>query len=89
MAGLENFTNGRVCSLSHRFTLNTPLAEMRRCVTAELSTPMPTSTGSIESWVTQLVVMALRSPSWADPTRARALGIFQVMRLISSSFRAM
>mgnify|MGYP001788845365 CR=1 FL=1 len=37
----------------------------------------------------QLVVIALRSPPCADPTRARALGIFQVIRLVSSSSRAM
>ena len=37
----------------------------------------------------QLVVIALRSPSCAEPTRASAFGIFQVIRLISSSSRAM
>ena len=36
------------------------------------------STGSIESWVIQLVVMALRSSPARDPTSARAFGIFQV-----------
>jgi hypothetical protein len=29
---------------------------------------MPISTGSIDIWVIQLVVIALRSPSWAEPT---------------------
>src|SRR5690606_16434296 len=62
---------------------------MRRWVTALLSTPMPTSTGAIESWVIQLVVIALRSSPARLPTRARAFGIFQVTRLSSSSSRAM
>ena len=35
----------------------------------------------------QLVVMALRSPSCAEPTNANALGIFHVIRLSSSSSR--
>ena len=88
-AGFENLTNTLVSSLSHRLTVNAPLAEINRWVTAELSTPMPTSTGSIESCVIQLVVIPLRSPSCAEPTSARALGIFQVIRLSSSSSSAM
>ena len=87
-AGLENFTKGRVSSLSQRFTVNEPPSVMRRWVTALLSTPIPISTGSIDSWVIQLVVMPLRSPFAAEPTSASAFGIFQVTRLASSSSRA-
>ena len=54
-------------------------------VTAALSTPTPISTGSIDTWVIQLVVMPFHSSPARDPTRARALGIFHVTRLSSSS----
>ena len=66
-------------------TENEPPFAMRRWVTATLSTPTPMSTGSWASWVIQLVVIAFRSSPAREPTRARALGIFQVTRLTSSS----
>ena len=85
VAGLENFTNTRVSSADHRLTVNDPPAVIRRWVTAELSTPTPISTGSIDTWVIQLVVIPFHSSPARDPTSAKALGIFHVTRLSSSS----
>ena len=73
-AGLENFTNTLVSSASHRFTVNDPPSVIRRWVTALLSTPTPISTGSIDSCVIQLVVIALRSSPDRDPTSASGVG---------------
>ena len=87
-AGLENFTNTLVSSADHRLTVNDPPAVIRRWVTAPLSTPTPISTGSIDTWVIQLVVMPFHSSPARDPTSARALGIFHVTRLSSSSSTA-
>ena len=86
---MENFTNTLVSSAFQRLTVNEPPAEMSRCVTAVLSTPTPMRTGSIESCVIQLAVMALRSSPERDPIRAKALGIFQVSRFTSWSSNAM
>ena len=66
-----------------------PPSAIRRWVTASTSTPTPMSTGSWASWVIQLAVIAFRSSPAFDPTRAGALGIFQVTVLISSSVRGM
>ena len=58
---------------------------MSRWVTALLSTPIPISTGSIDTWVTQLVVIAFHSSPWRDPTSTRAFGMRQVTALSNSS----
>ena len=84
-AGFENLTNTRVSSGDQRLTVKLPPWEIRRWVTALLSTPMPTSTGSIDSWVIHEVVIPFHSSPLRDPTRARALGIFHVTLLTSSS----
>ena len=65
--------------------MNDPDAEISRCVTALLSTATPTRTGAIETCVIQLVVIPFHSSPAREPTRASALGIFQVTRLTSSS----
>src|SRR5260221_2055545 len=88
-AGFENFTNTRVSVASQRFTVNEPPSEISRCVTASLSMPTPISTGSIDSWVTQLAVIALRSSPARDPINVRAFGIFHVTLFSSSSSMAM
>ena len=88
-AGLENLTNTLVSSADQRFTVNDPPVEISRWVTAVLSTPTATRTGSIDTWVIQLAVMAFRSPPAAEPMRAKAFGIFHVTVLSSSSVRGM
>ena len=49
VAGFENFTNVRVSSGDQRFTLKEPPSVINLWVTAVMSTPMPMSTGSMES----------------------------------------
>ena len=73
-AGLENLTNTLVSSADHRLTVNEPPALIRRWVTAVLSTPTPTSTGSIETWVTQLVVIAFHSSPARGPDEDESVG---------------
>ena len=69
--------------------MNEPPSEMSRWVTASFSTPTPISTGSIESCVIQLAVIALRSSPEREPISASAFGIFHVTLLMSSSLRVM
>ena len=88
-AGFENLTNTRVSSEDQRLTVNDPPSAISRWVTASLSTPTPIKTGSIDSCVIQLVVIAFQSSPAREPTKASAFGIFQVTLLISSSSRAM
>jgi nucleotide-binding universal stress UspA family protein len=51
-----------------------------------LSTPIPMSTGSIDSWVIHEVVIPFHSSPEAEPTRARAFGIFHVTLFTVSEF---
>src|SRR5687767_2535188 len=81
VAGFENLTKGLVSSADHRFTVNEPPSLINRCVTAALSTATAIRTGSIDTCVTQLVVIAFHSSRQRDPTRTSALGIFHVTAL--------
>ncbi len=85
MAGLENLTNTLVSSGDQRLTLKAPPSVISLWVTALLSTPTPTKTGSMETWVIQEAVIPFHSSPDADPTRARAFGIRQVTLLSSSA----
>ncbi len=79
----------RVSPASHKLTVNDPPAAISRRVIASLSTATPISTGAIDSWLTQLAVIALRSSPAREPIRTSALGTFQVTLLSSSSSTAM
>lgn len=59
-------------------TVKLPPSEISRWVTALLSTPIPIRTGSMDSWVIQEVVIPFQVSPEAEPTRAKALGIFHV-----------
>ena len=65
--------------------MNEPPPVISRWVTAVLSMPTPISTGAIDTWVIQLAVMPFHSSPAREPMMARALGIFHVTRLSSSS----
>ena len=67
--------------------MKAPEAVIKRWVTDLLSTPIPMRTGSIDTWVTQLVVIPFHSSPWRDPTRANALGMRQVTWLTNSSVK--
>ena len=69
--------------------MNDPPSAINRHVIASLSTATPISTGSIESCVIQLAVIALRSSPAREPISASAFGIFHVTLFSSSSSRAM
>src|SRR5690606_39555210 len=84
VAGLENFTNTRVSSVGHRLTEKAPDSLINSCVRALLSTPTPTSTGSIDNWVIHEAVMPFQRSPDREPMRARAFGIFHVTRLTVS-----
>ena len=66
--GLVNLRTMARSSCAIRFTLNTPPSATSSWVNASRSTPTPTSLGSNESCVTQLIVMPLRRSPARDPS---------------------